>query len=196
MSVDAWRQRRRHRFAVRGPPAFPKKVGDVRADRQILHEEARIAFEARAGGRIGLELALLVDRQFRTYAAASTLLAERLLRLGFARFLHTARLDVRLVVRPSRPALQPRDFVAQRRDCSLRLRQLLEKLQHQTFQIGGRKRVEIRRRRHSPIDSEKCRFEHPSQQKNKPGIVLRQGFCPSYVKNSVAKWARYSMPRR
>src|SRR5580658_7991744 len=161
MSVDARRQRRRHRLAVRGPPAFPKKVGDVRADRQILHDEARIAFEARAGGRIGLELALLVDRQFRAYAAASTLLAERLPRFGFARFLHAARLDVRLDVRPSRPALEPRDFVTQRRDCSLRLRQLLEKLQHKALQIGGRKRVDIRWWRHSSIDSEKSRFENP-----------------------------------
>jgi len=41
---------------VRGPPAFPQKVGDVRADRQILHDEARIVFEARTGGRIGLEV--------------------------------------------------------------------------------------------------------------------------------------------
>src|SRR5271163_2724093 len=143
MSVDARRQRRRHRLAVRGPPAFTKKVGDVRADRQILHDEARIAFEARAGGRIGLELALLVDRQFRAYAAASTLLAKRLPRFGFARFLHAARLDVRLDVRPSRAALQPRDFVTQRRDCSLRFRQLLEKLQHQALQLGGRKRVDL-----------------------------------------------------
>src|ERR1700693_1913662 len=178
MSVDARRQRRRHRLAVRGPPAFPKKVGDVRADRQILHDEARIAFDARAGGRIGLELALFVDRQFRAYAAASTLLAKRLPRFGFARFLHPARLDVRLDVRPSRPALEPRDLFTQRRDCSLRYRQLLEKLQHQALQLGGRKRVEIRRRRHCSIDSEKCRFVNPPRKKLSPRSPFARAFAP------------------
>jgi len=71
MTIDAWRQGRHRRLAVRGPPAFPVKVGDKRADRQILNQEARIAFETRAGRRIGRELALLMDRQFRARAAGA-----------------------------------------------------------------------------------------------------------------------------
>ena len=70
MTIDARRQGRHHRLAVRGLPAFSAKVGDVRADHQILHHEARIAFETRAGRRFDLELALLMDRQLRTRGAA------------------------------------------------------------------------------------------------------------------------------
>ena len=65
MAIDAVRQSRHHGLAVRGLPAFPAEMGDMRADHQILHQEARIAFEARAGRRLGLERPLLVDRQLR-----------------------------------------------------------------------------------------------------------------------------------
>jgi hypothetical protein len=158
MTIDAFRQGRHHRLAVRGLPALPVKVGDKRADQQILHQEARIAFETRAGRRIGRELALLVDRQFRARAAAPPALAGRVRRSRFARLFHAARLDVRLDVRPTRPALQPRDLVTQRPNRSPKFRLLLEKLEHQALELGRRKRVDVRRRRHSDIESENRRF--------------------------------------
>src|SRR5271166_816728 len=75
MTIDARRQGGRHRRAVRGLPAFP--VGDMRADHQILNQEARVAFETRAGRRIGLELALLTNGQLRARAATPSALARR-----------------------------------------------------------------------------------------------------------------------
>ena len=73
MAIDARRQGSPHRLAVRGLPAFPAKVGDVRADHQILNQEARAALETRAGRRFDLELALLVDHELSARAAASAL---------------------------------------------------------------------------------------------------------------------------
>jgi hypothetical protein len=72
----------------------------------------------------------------------------RRLRLG--RLVHSARLDIR----PARPALQPRDLVTLRSNSSLKLRHFLQQLQHQALQLGGAKGVDVRRRRHSPNESE------------------------------------------
>ncbi len=163
MTIDARRQGGHHRLAVRGLPAFPAKVGDMRADHQILHQEARIAFETRARRRIGLQRPLLINDHLRARAAAPPALARRVRRLRLARLFHAARLDVRLDVRPTRPALQPRDLVTQRRDRSPKLRSLLQKLQHQALELGRRKRVDVRQRRHSPIESENRRFGNPRQ---------------------------------
>jgi len=48
VTIDAGRQRRRHHVAIRRLPAFAAEIHDVRTDRQILHHEARVAFETRA----------------------------------------------------------------------------------------------------------------------------------------------------
>src|ERR1019366_9646189 len=135
---------------VRRSPTCPSKVGDVRADDQILHEETGIAFETRAGRGRDLKLALLMDRQLRARGAAPTALARRVRRSRLARLFHAARLDVRLDVRPSRATLQPCDLVAKRSNRSLKLRPLFQELQHQTLEFGKRKRVDVRRRRHFP----------------------------------------------
>jgi hypothetical protein len=150
MTIDARRQARHHRLAVRGPPAFPVKVGDMRADHQILREEARVAFETRAGRPIGRKRALLVDRQLRSRPAAPAARAMFFRRLRLGRLVHSARLDIR----PARPALQPRDLVTLRSNSSLKLRHFLQQLQHQALQLGGAKGVDVRRRRHSPNESE------------------------------------------
>ena len=181
MTIDAWRQGRHHRLAVRGLPAFPVKVGDKRADQQILNQEARIAFETRAGRRIGRELALLMDRQFRARAAAPPALARRVRRLRFASLFHAARLDIRLDVRPTRPALQPRDLVTQRPNRSPKFRLLLEKLKHQALELGRRKRVDVRRRRHSDIESENRQFGNP------PSSTLSQFAAPTAERQSGAR---------
>jgi hypothetical protein len=46
VTIDAGRQRRRHDLAVRSLPAFAAEIHDIRSDRQILHPETRVAFEA------------------------------------------------------------------------------------------------------------------------------------------------------
>ena len=162
MAIDACRQGRDHRLAVRGLPAFPAKIGDVRADHQILNQETGIALETRAGRRIGLKRPLLINDHRRARAAASPPLARRAGRFRLARLFHPARLDARLDVRPTGPALQPSDFVTQRRNQSPKFRPLLQQLQRQALELGRRKRVDVRRR-HSSIESEKRRFENPLQ---------------------------------
>ena len=72
MTMNAGRQRRRHRVAVRGLPALAAEIHDMRADHQILHHEARVAFEAGAARRCGdFDGPFLVDRQLRPRAAPS-----------------------------------------------------------------------------------------------------------------------------
>src|SRR5271169_253663 len=124
MTIDARRQGGRHRLAVRGLPAFPEKVGDKRADHQILNQEARVAFETRPGRRVGIELALLINGQLRARAPAPPALARRVRRLRLARLLHAARLDVRLDVRTPRAAFQPRNLVTERTNRAPKLRLL------------------------------------------------------------------------
>ena len=118
MTVHASRQGARRHLAVRRLPAFSAKLHDVRADHQILHHEARIAFETRARRCIRLEIARLMDRQLRPRGAAPSALASRVRWLRRARLFHAAGLEVRFHVRPDvrtpRPALQPRNLVAQR----------------------------------------------------------------------------------
>ena len=183
MTVDARRQGRDHRLAVRGLPALPAKAGHMRADHQILHQITRVALETRAGWRIDLELALLVDHQLRARAAAPAL-ARPVRRLRLARLFHAARFDVRLDVRPTRPALQPGDLVTQRRDHSPKFRSLLEKLQHQALQLGRRKRVDVGRRRHSRIEFRKPPIreilDSPHESIRRTQADARQDFCPSY----------------
>src|SRR5207244_4548119 len=67
VTMNTGRQRRRHRVAVRGQPALAAKTHDVRADHQVLHNEARIAFEARAARRLHLDGLLFVDRKLRRF---------------------------------------------------------------------------------------------------------------------------------
>ena len=46
MSVDAFRQRRRHGCALRSLPALATEVHHMRTDHQVLHDKIRVAFEA------------------------------------------------------------------------------------------------------------------------------------------------------
>src|ERR1700692_2310723 len=46
VTIDAGRQRRRHHAAIRRLPAFAAGIHNMRTDHQILHHEARVAFEA------------------------------------------------------------------------------------------------------------------------------------------------------
>src|SRR6266852_8978695 len=64
--------------------------------------------------------------------------------------LHAARLQVR----PTRPALEPRNLVAQSRHHSLQLNYLLPLLDNQALQLGVRQAVKIVRRRHTHLESD------------------------------------------
>ena len=155
VTIDAGRQRRRQHPALRGQPALAAEIDDMTTDHQVLHHEARRAFEARAGRR-GSELddPLLIDRKFRAgVAPRPSLAAGRRLRIGC--LLHAARLDVR----PRRPALEPCDLVTQRRHHSVQLRQLFPLLHHQALELGLRQAIRIdgRRingRRHAHVESD------------------------------------------
>ena len=151
MTMNAGRQRRRHRVAVRGLPALAAEIHDMRADHQILHHETRVAFEAGAARWCGdFDGPFLVDRKLRPRTAPSAALiagTPRRLRLG--RLLHAARLDVR----PTRTALQPGNLIAQRRNHSLQLNHLFPLLHNQALQLGVRQTVKIRGRRHSQNES-------------------------------------------
>ena len=69
MASDAGRQRCRRHLAVGGLPALALEIDDVRTQHQVLHHEAGVALEARAGRRRGQpDLAFLVDRQLRARA--------------------------------------------------------------------------------------------------------------------------------
>jgi len=97
---------------------------DMRAGRQILHQEARITFEARSERRRSLERPLLVDRQLRFRAAATTRIPRRR-RLRLGRLVHSAWL-ARRDVRPARPALQSPDLVTLRSNCPPKFRHLFQ----------------------------------------------------------------------
>jgi hypothetical protein len=56
MAIDAGRQRRCQHAAVGGQPALAAEIDDVTTDHQVLHHEARGAFEARAGRRRDLDI--------------------------------------------------------------------------------------------------------------------------------------------
>ena len=58
---DAGRHRREHGPAVGGQPALAAEAHDVRAEHQVLDQEVLVALEARAGGDVRLDDALLVD---------------------------------------------------------------------------------------------------------------------------------------
>jgi hypothetical protein len=203
VTIDARRQGGLHRRAVRGPPAFSAKVDHVRSDHQILNQEAGIALETRAGRRIGLEPPLLINDHLRARAAPPLPLAGRLRRFRLARLFHPARLDVLLDLRPARPALQPSDLVTQRRNQPPKFRCLLQQPQRQALDLGRRKRVDVQRRRHSPIESEIRRFGNPRQPPRvnlshlspRPLPPPRQRFCPSY-RSSTKKLAPASSHAR
>ena len=73
VTIDAVRQRSRHRAAIRHLPALATEIHDMPTDHQILHHKARVAFEARARRRGQLDVADLIDRQLRARAAAAAL---------------------------------------------------------------------------------------------------------------------------
>jgi hypothetical protein len=72
------------------------------------------------------------------------------LRLG--RLVHPAGFDVR----PPRPALEPGDLVALRRNYSPQFGHFFKQLQHQALQIARRKIIKVCRRRHSHKESDSC----------------------------------------
>jgi hypothetical protein len=89
--------------------------------------------KTRASRRVDLDGFLLVDREFRLRAAALAVsLARRFVRLGFCRFLHATRFEVR----SPWAALEAGDLIAQRRNSSLLLGQLFKQRHHQVFQLG------------------------------------------------------------
>src|ERR1700735_5414327 len=81
-------------------------------------------------------------------------------RLRTVRLLHAARLAIRFDVRPTRPALKPRDLVALGRNRSLQCRHLFQKLQNQVLQLGRRQTVNILKRRHAHKESDSRRLEN------------------------------------
>src|SRR5262249_61005985 len=92
MAVNAIRQRGGQHGAVRGQPTLAAKIHDMRAQDQVLDDETRVAFEARARRRGDLDGLLLVDRQLRLRRPTlGTLRTARIRRRG--RLLHPARLD-------------------------------------------------------------------------------------------------------
>src|SRR5262249_36997898 len=99
------------------------------AQDQVLDDEARVAFEARARWRGDLDGLLLVDRQLRLRRPTlGTPRTARFRRLG--RLLHPARFDRR----PARPALEASDLIAQRSNRSLQLSQLFKQRYHQVLE--------------------------------------------------------------
>ena len=152
VTIDTVRQRRRHRAAIRHLPALAAEIHDMPTDHQILHHEARVAFEAGPPRRRRhFDGPLRVDRKLRPRAASRAFPiagASRRLRLGPP--LHAARFDVR----PTRPTLQPCNLIAQRRHHSLQLNDLLPLLDNQAFQLGMRQAVKIVRRRHPQRESD------------------------------------------
>ena len=154
MTLDARRQGRHQSLAVRGPPACPQEVGDERADRQILNQKARIAFETRVGRSMGSELALVMDRRLHPRGAAPLALAGAA-SLAFSMPLGLVS-GLTLALMSGRPSAARSGRATP--DRSAKFRALVQRLQHQAFQIGRRKRVDVRRRRHSSIDSDNRRF--------------------------------------
>src|SRR5215813_8294864 len=122
------------------------------AQDQVLDDETRVAFEARARWRGDLDGLLLVDRQLRLRRPTlGTLRTDRFRRLG--RLLHPARFDRR----PTGPALETSDLVAQRSIRSLQLRHLLKQFDHQALQLGMGQAIKIDRRRHAKTESDSRR---------------------------------------
>ena len=131
MPVDAGRQRRRCGRAVRRLPALATEIHHMRTDHQVLHHKIRVPLEARTlRRRCHLDGSFLVDRQLRRLAALPERLASRRRRrFRLGRLVHPAGFDIR----PPRPALQPGDLVALRRNCSPQLGHFLKQLQHQAL---------------------------------------------------------------
>src|SRR5215831_17755045 len=122
------------------------------AQDQVLDDETRVAFEARARWRGDLDGLLLVDCQLRLRRPPlGTLRTARFRRLG--RLLHAARFDRR----PAGPALETSDLIAQRGNRSLQLGYHLKLLDDQAFQLGMRETVKIARRYHSQNESDSRR---------------------------------------
>src|SRR6516162_6894302 len=116
------------------------EIDDVGTDRQILHHETRVAFEAGAPRWGQCDSPFFVNRKLRPRTASHALslaTASRWLRLGPP--LHAARLQVR----PTRDTLEPRNLVAQRRYHSLQLDYLLTLFDNQALQFGMGQTVKI-----------------------------------------------------
>src|ERR1700691_3265026 len=95
----------------------------------------------------------LVDRKLRSRAAPRAFPltgASWWLRIGPP--FHAARLEVRT----TRPTLEPRNLLAQRRHRSLQLDHLLPLLDNQALQLGVRQAVKIVGRRHARNESDSC----------------------------------------
>src|ERR1700745_1612331 len=110
VTINAGRQPSRYHVAIRRLPAFAAEIDDVRTDHQILHREARVAFEAGAPGWGQCDGPFLVNRKLRPRTASHALplaTASRWLRLG--RPLHAARSQGR----PTRTTLAARNLGAQ-----------------------------------------------------------------------------------
>jgi hypothetical protein len=135
MPIDAgWKRGRQHSTVWR-LPALTAKIDDMRSDQEILHHEARVAHEARAGWRLSPDGPLLVDRELLLRAATPTMsVAGRLVRLRLGRLVHAARFDVR----PTRTSFEAGDFVGLRGNYSPQLRHLLKQRDHQVFELGVR----------------------------------------------------------
>src|SRR5215470_2451930 len=124
----------------------------MRAQDQVLDDETRGAFEARARRRGDLDGLLLINRQLRLRRSTlGTLRTDRFRRLG--RLLHPARFDRR----PAGPALEASDLIAQRGIRSLQLRHLLKQFDHQALQLGMGQAIKIDRRRHAQNESDSRR---------------------------------------
>ncbi|EDP60995.1 hypothetical protein BAL199_00660 [alpha proteobacterium BAL199] len=149
MAVDPARQRCHHGQAIGRHPALAAEPGRRRADNQILNDERLVALEARARRNRSLHHPILDHDTRQLLGAATTALAAPTRRrLGCARLLHAARLQLRTCRQP----LQSRDLIALLGDCLLQLRHLAQKPLHQSLQLGVRQTIESGGRQHSPSD--------------------------------------------
>jgi hypothetical protein len=103
---DVGRHRRRDGPAVRREPALAAEADHVRAQHEVLDQEVLVALEARAGGDLRLDHALLVDGEPPDLAGLRPAAPALLGRLGPGGLIHAAGLHLG----PALDALEGRDL--------------------------------------------------------------------------------------
>jgi hypothetical protein len=91
---DPGRHRRHDGPAVRGQPALAAEADHVRAQHEVLDQEVLVALEARAGGDLRLDHALLVDGEPPDLAGLHGTTPALPGRLGLGGLLHAAGLHL------------------------------------------------------------------------------------------------------
>ena len=167
---DAGRHRGEHGPAVGGQPALAAQAHHVRAQHQVLDQEVLVALEARAGGDVRLDDALLVDGEPVSLAPA-TASPVRGTRLGPGALLHAAG-----------PQLGAAFDALERRDLGLQLGDHLpqsvilgQQPLGESLQLSARqaRKADLSRSRHGGDRSGPGRFRATAS------AHLGPGFCPS-----------------